>query len=77
MTWSVQVEDEAAVTVRTRCGRVKLRECGELLNGSIFSQMTKLFVYKSYVRSALLYGSESWCLIETRWEFYEGQRDPW
>ena len=46
----------AAVIVRTRCGWVKFRECGELL---------KEAVHKSYVRLAMLYGSEAWCLKES------------
>ena len=48
---------ETAVTVRTRCGWVKFRECGELLHGSRFPLRLKGPVYKSYVRSAMLYGS--------------------
>ena len=56
---------EAAVTERTRCGWVKLRECGELLYGRRFPLKLKGAVYKSYVRPALLYESEAWCLIES------------
>ena len=55
---------EAAVTARTRYGWVKFRECGELLNGKRFSLKTKGIVYQSCVRSAMLYGSETWCLSE-------------
>ena len=51
----------AAVTARTRCGRVKLRECGELLYGRIFPLKLKEAVYE-YVRPAILYGSEAWWL---------------
>ena len=36
----------AAVTARTRCGRVKLRECGELLYGRIFPLKLKEAVYE-------------------------------
>ena len=53
---------EAAVTSRTRCGWVKFRECGELLYGRRFSLRLKGALYKSYVRPAMLYGSEAWCL---------------
>ena len=53
---------EAAVTARIRCGWVKLSECGELLHSSMFPLRLKVAVYKSYVRLAILYGSEAWCL---------------
>ena len=56
---------EAAVTVRARCGWVKPRECGELLYGRRFPLKQKVAVYKSYVRPAILYGSETWCLNES------------
>ena len=66
---------EDAVTARTRCGWAKLMECSDLLYGR-FPLKLKGAVYKSYVRPAILYGSEAWCLKE-RWGFYEGQKDPW
>ena len=53
---------EAAVAAKTRCGWVKFRECGELLYGSRSPLRLKGAVYKSYVRPAMLYGSEAWCL---------------
>ena len=53
---------EAAVIARTRCGWVKFRECGELLYGRRFPLTLKGAVYGSYVRLAMLYGSEAWCL---------------
>ena len=55
---------DAAVNVRTRCGWAKLRECGELLYGRRFSLKLKWTICKSYVRPAILYGSEAWCLKE-------------
>ena len=55
---------EAAVTARTRCGCVKLRECGELLYGRRLPLKLKGAVYKSYVSPAILHGSEAWCLKE-------------
>ncbi|XP_006819864.1 uncharacterized protein LOC102808533, partial [Saccoglossus kowalevskii] len=55
---------EAAVTARARFAWVKFRECGELLYGKRFPLEMKGIVYKSCVRSALLYGSETWCLSE-------------
>ena len=55
---------EAAVTVRTRCGWVKFRECGELLHRKIFPLRLKQAVYKSYVSPAMLYESDAWCLKE-------------
>ena len=66
---------EADVTVRTGCGWVKFTECGELLYGRRFPLKLKLAVYRSYVRLAILCGSETWCLKEIC-EFYEGQKDP-
>ena len=57
-------ECEAAVTERKRSGWKKLRECGEILFGKRFSLWMKGKVYKSYVRSAMLYGSKTWCLRE-------------
>ena len=56
---------EAAVTVGTRYGWVKLRECGELLYGRRFPLKLKEAVYKSYIRPAILYGCEAWCLKES------------
>ena len=56
---------EAAVTARARIGWVKFKECGELLNSKRFSLKTKGMVYRSCVRSAMLYGSEIWCLRES------------
>ena len=55
---------KATVTARTRMGWKKFRECGEILFGKRFSLQMKGKVYKSYVRSAILYGSEMWCLRE-------------
>ena len=51
---------EAAVTAGTRCGWVKFSECCEY--GWRFSVRLKGAVYKSYVRPAIQYGSEAWCL---------------
>ena len=50
---------------RTRCGWVKFRECGELVYGRRFPLRPKGAVYESYVRPAILYGSEAWCLNES------------
>ena len=55
---------EAAVTARARIGWVKFRECGELLNSKRFTLKMKGMVYRSYVRLAMLYESEKWCLRE-------------
>ena len=44
--------------------RVKFRECGELWYGRGFPLRLKGAVYESYVRPAMLYGSEAWCLKE-------------
>ena len=50
---------EVAVTARSRFGWIKFRECGEILQGKRFPLKLKGMVYKSYVRPALLYGSET------------------
>ena len=55
---------EAAVTARTRCRLAMFRECGKLLYGRRFPLMLKRAVYKSYVRPAILYGIDAWCLKE-------------
>ena len=52
-------------------------ECGELLYGRRFPLRLKGAVYESYVRPAMLYGSEAWCLIEGEMGIYKGQRDQW
>ena len=56
---------ETAVTSRVRIGWMKFRACGELLRGRRFSLRMKGMVYRSCVRSAMLYGSETWCLRES------------
>ena len=56
---------EAAVTTRTRCGLIKFMEFFELMRSRGFPLMLKGTVYESYVRPAILYGSEAWCLKES------------
>ena len=56
---------EFAVTARTRCWWVTFMEWDELLYGRRFPLMLKGAVYESYVRPAILYGSEAWCLKES------------
>ena len=51
--------EAAVVTARARIGWVKFRECGELLNSKTFSLKVKGMVYRSCVRVAMLYGSET------------------
>ena len=55
---------EAAVTARARIDWVKFRECRELLNSKRFSLKLEGMVYRSCVRSVMLYGSETRCLRE-------------
>ena len=43
---------------------MKFRECSEILKGRRFSLKLKGKIYKSCVRSAILYGSKAWCLRE-------------
>ena len=53
---------ETAVTATTKIGWMKFRECSEIRKGRKFSLKMKGKVYKSCVRSAMLYGSEAWRL---------------
>ena len=53
---------EAAVTARTKIGWIKFRECVELPYGIKFLLKIKGRIYQSCVISAMLYGSETWCL---------------
>ena len=55
---------ETAVTTRSRIGWMKFRECSKILKGRRFSLEIKGNIYKSCVTSAMLYGSEAWCLRE-------------
>ena len=55
---------EAEVTAKVRIGWVRFRECGELLLGNRFPLKMKGKVYRCCVRSAILFGSETWCLKE-------------
>ena len=57
---------EAAVTGKTRMGWKKFRQCSEILFEKRFSLRMKGKIYKSYVRSAMLYGSEMWYLKENK-----------
>ena len=52
------------MTARARCGWVRL-ECGELLCGMRFSPKLKGAVYWSYIRLAILFEGEAWCLKES------------
>ena len=52
------MEDEAAVTARTRCGWATFVECGVSLFGRTFPLKLNGAIYKSCVRPAILYGSE-------------------
>ena len=55
---------ETAVTARSRIGWMKFRECSKILKGRRFSLKMKGKIYKSCVRSGMLYGNEAWCLRE-------------
>ena len=52
----------AAVTSRTRLGWAIFRECQYLLCGKKFPLKIIGIVYKSCVRSAIPYGSETWSI---------------
>ena len=55
---------EAAVTAKVRIGWARFREFEESLLGNRFPLKMKGKVYRCCVRSAILYGSEAWCLKE-------------
>ena len=55
---------EVAVTTTTRCGWVEFMECDMLLRGRNCSPWLKGAGHSSYVRPAMLNGSEAWCLNE-------------
>ena len=55
---------EVAVTARVKIDWVRFRECGELLLGNKFPLKMKDKIYHCCIRSAILYGSEAWCLKE-------------
>ena len=57
-------------------GWVKFRVCGELLCGMRFPLKMKWAVYKSYIRLAIMYGSEAWCLKVNVMGILQGKRDP-
>ena len=49
------------MTARTRIGWIKFKEC-EKLNGRKILLDVKKRIYRSCVKSKMLYGSEIWCL---------------
>ena len=51
---------EVALTSRTRFEKVIFRECQDLHYGKKFPLEIKGIIYKSSVRSAMLYGNETW-----------------
>ena len=57
---------EFPVVAKTRCGCVKIGECGKLLHGKRFPLILKWAVCRSYVRLAILYRSEAWCLSKSK-----------
>ena len=60
---------KAAVTAKTRVGWKNFTECKEIQFGKRFSLQMKGKIYKSYVRSAMLYRSEMWCSREIKKQF--------
>ena len=53
---------KTTVTAGSRIGRMKFSECSKIIKGRRFSLKMKGKIYKSCIRSAMLYGSEAWCL---------------
>ena len=69
---------EAAVTARVRIGCIRFTKCGELLLGNRFPLKMKGKVYRCCVRSAILHGSEVWCLKENEKAiFRRTKRELW
>ena len=56
---------ETAVISRINIGWMIFRECGKLFHGRRSSLRMKGMVHQSCIKSAMLYGSETWCLRET------------
>ena len=59
---------------RSSIGRIKFRECSEILKRRKFSLKMKEKIYKSCVRSAMLYGSEARCLRERDGDFEKNRK---
>ena len=57
--------ETAATSKVRRIGWVKLRESRELLGGRRFSLRMKWMVYRTCVRTAMLYGIETWRVRES------------
>ena len=55
---------ETAVTAKTRIGWMKFMECNEILKTQEVLLKMKEKVHKRCVKSAVLHGSETWCLRE-------------
>ena len=68
---------EAAVTPRVRIGWVRFRECEELLLQNRFLLKMEGKVYRCCIRSAILYGSEAWCLKKIKKQFEGERRELW
>ena len=66
---------ETAVTSRVRIGCMKFRECGKLLRErKVFFENEKDGIYRSCVKSAMLYESETWCLRESEMAILRTER---
>ena len=65
---------EAPLNAGAGCWWVAFRECGELLNGRIFPLRLKWTVYINDVGPAILYGSESLCLMGSEMNFTKDRK---
>ena len=65
---------EAAVTPIVKIGWVRFKECGELFLGNRFPVKMKGKVYRCCVRTAILYGSETWCLKDNEKAILSGTK---
>ena len=66
-----------AVTARLRCVLVKFKKCGKLLWTKLIHLRLKMAVYMSYLRPAILYGSEAWCLMESKITILQPREGLW
>ena len=69
---------EATIMARVRIGWVRFRKCGEVLLGNRFPLRMKGKVYRCCLSSAILYGSEAWCLKKNiKAVLRKTWREPW
>ena len=68
---------DAVATSRTRLEWLKFRDSLNLLHGKKFPLKIKGGVHKSCMRSAMHYGSETWCLAQNEFGLDKELKDLW